>query len=104
MTSANRCSDSSSVKRVAAPSTTDVVPAVPGVDAGRQATSARVLEVAGLLLVEAGAEVRRPVDPDADQGRDVRSPVGADRGQPVELGATRTASTAGQGVAARPGC
>jgi hypothetical protein len=50
-----------------------------------------VLEVAVLLLLVAGREVQRVVVPDADERRDVRAAVGADRRDPVELGAAEQA-------------
>jgi hypothetical protein len=63
----------------------DIQPVLPGVGTGGDGDGVAALEVAGLLLVGAGAEHEAVVDPHPDQRRDVRPAVAADRREPVQL-------------------
>jgi hypothetical protein len=64
----------------------DIEPGRPGVVARGQRNARIVLEVAGLLLVGARAEVHHALVRDTDQRRHVRAAVAAHRAQPVQLG------------------
>ena len=83
--------------RTAVPSTTTSRPSRPRVVAGGQRDLRVVLEVARLLLLEAGAEVHRLVVKDADQRRHVRPAVGAHGREPVQLGLLERARDLGPG-------
>jgi hypothetical protein len=52
--------------------------------------AARILsKILRLALVGTGAEIQRTLEPDSEQRSDVRSSIGTDCGQPVELGVVK---------------
>ena len=70
----------------------DVQTALPGIAAGGQDDVLVPPQIDRLLLLAPGAEMQRVVEPDRDEGADIRSTVGTDGGDPEQLGGVKLAA------------